>query len=90
MYDDKKNTTIMIKKILKGLLLWSTAILFVTWLVSLESLIEQDSPTLMLGLFTIVIIFAVIIWETFSFRDIVMLSGYKWFYKLLHHEKVHC
>lgn len=68
----------MIKLILKGILLWFTAIITVFWLLSIANMIETNSFDWIIISTTSVIIINYICYHTISYRELLTLSLYKY------------
>ena len=67
-----------IKLILKGILLWFTAIVTVFWLLSIANMIETNSFDWIIISTTSVIIINYICYHTISYRELLTLSLYKY------------
>ena len=67
-----------IKLILKGILLWFTAIVTVFWLISIANMIETNSFDWVIISTTSVIIINYICYHTISYRELLTLSLYKY------------
>lgn len=67
-----------IKLILKGILLWFTAIVTVFWLISISNMIETNSFDWIIISTTSVIIINYICYHTISYRELLTLSLYKY------------
>lgn len=67
-----------IKLILKGILLWFTAIITVFWLLSIANMIETNSFDWIIISTTSVIIINYICYNTISYRELLTLSLYKY------------
>ena len=67
-----------IKFILKGILLWFTAIVTVFWLLSIANMIEANSFDWIIISTTSVIIINYICYHTISYRELLTLSLYKY------------
>ena len=67
-----------IKLILKGILLWFTAIVTVFWLISIANMIETNSFDWIIISTTSVIIINYICYHTISYRELLTLSLYKY------------
>ena len=67
-----------IKLILKGILLWFTAIVTVFWLLSIANMIESNSVDWIIISTTSVIIINYICYHTISYRELLTLSLYKY------------
>ena len=67
-----------IKLVLKGILLWFTAIVTVFWLLSIANMIETDSFDWIIISTTSVIIINYICYHTISYRELLTLSLYKY------------
>ena len=67
-----------IKLVLKGILLWFTAIITVFWLLSIANMIEINSFDWIIISTTSVIIINYICYHTISYRDLLTLSLYKY------------
>ena len=66
-----------IKLVLKGILLWFTAIVTVFWLLSIANMIETNSFDWIIISTTSVIIINYICYHTISYRELLTLSLYK-------------
>ena len=67
-----------IKLVLKGILLWFTAIITVFWLFSIANMIETNSVDWIIISTTSVIIINYICYHTISYRELLTLSLYKY------------
>ena len=67
-----------IKLVLKGILLWFTAIVTVFWLLSIANMIETDSFDWIIISTTSMIIINYICYHTISYRELLTLSLYKY------------
>ena len=67
-----------IKLVLKGILLWFTAIVTVFWLISIANMIETNSFDWVIISTTSVIIINYICYHTISYRELLTLSLYKY------------
>ena len=67
-----------IKLVLKGILLWFTAIVTVFWLISISNMIETNSFDWVIISTTSVIIINYICYHTISYRELLTLSLYKY------------
>ena len=67
-----------IKLVLKGILLWFTAIVTVFWLLSIANMIEANSFNWIIISTTSVIIINYICYHTISYRELLTLSLYKY------------
>ena len=67
-----------IKLVLKGVLLWFTAIVTVFWLISISNMIETNSFNWIIISTTSVIIINYICYHTISYRELLTLSLYKY------------
>ena len=67
-----------IKLILKGILLWFTAIVTVFWLISIANMIETNRFDWIIISTTSVIIINYICYHTISYRELLTLSLYKY------------
>ena len=67
-----------IKLILKGILLWFTAIVTVFWLISISNMIETNSFDWVIISTTSVIIINYICYHTISYKELLTLSLYKY------------
>ena len=67
-----------IKLILKGILLWFTAIVTVFWLISIANMIEINRFDWVIISTTSVIIINYICYHTISYRELLTLSLYKY------------
>ena len=66
------------KLVLKGILLWFTAIVTVLWLLSIANMIETNSFDWIIISTTSVIIINYICYHTISYRELLTLSLYKY------------
>ena len=66
------------KLILKGILLWFTAIVTVFWLLSIANMIETNRFDWVIISTTSVIIINYICYHTISYRELLTLSLYKY------------
>ena len=66
------------KLILKGILLWFTAIVTVFWLISIANMIETNSVDWIIISTTSMIIINYICYHTISYRELLTLSLYKY------------
>ena len=67
-----------IKLVLKGILLWFTAIITVFWLLSIANMIEINRFDWVIISTTSVIIINYICYHTISYRELLTLSLYKY------------
>ena len=67
-----------IKLVLKGILLWFTAIVTVFWLLSIANMIETNSFDWIIISTTNVIIINYVCYHTISYRELLTLSLYKY------------
>lgn len=67
-----------IKLVLKGILLWFTALVTVFWLLSISNMIETNSFEWIIISTTSVIIINYICYHTISYRELLTLSLYKY------------
>ena len=67
-----------IKLVLKGILLWFTAIITVFWLLSIANMIETNRFDWVIISTTSVIIINYICYHTISYRELLTLSLYKY------------
>ena len=67
-----------IKLVLKGILLWFTAIVTIFWLLSIANMIETNSVDWIIISTTSVIIINYICYHTISYRELLTLSLYKY------------
>ena len=67
-----------IKLVLKGILLWFTAIVTIFWLLSISNMIETNSFDWIIISTTSVIIINYICYHTISYRELLTLSLYKY------------
>ena len=67
-----------IKLVLKGILLWFTAIVTVFWLLSIANMIEINRIDWVIISTTSVIIINYICYHTISYRELLTLSLYKY------------
>ena len=66
-----------IKLVLKGILLWFTAIVTIVWLMSIANMIEINRIDWVIISTTSVIIINYICYHTISYRELLTLSLYK-------------
>ena len=66
------------KLVLKGILLWFTAIVTVFWLLSIANMIETNSFDWIIISTTSVIVINYICYHTISYRELLTLSLYKY------------
>ena len=66
------------KLILKGILLWFTALVTVFWLLSISNMIETNSFEWIIISTTSMIIINYICYHTISYRELLTLSLYKY------------
>ena len=66
------------KFVLKGIVLWFTAIITVFWLLSIANMIETNSFDWIIISTTSVIIINYICYHTISYRELLTLSLYKY------------
>ena len=66
------------KLILKGILLWFTALVTIVWLLSISNMIESNSVNWIIISTTSVIIINYICYHTISYRELLTLSLYKY------------
>ena len=66
------------KLVLKGILLWFTAIVTVFWLISIANMIETNRFDWVIISTTSVIIINYICYHTISYRELLTLSLYKY------------
>ena len=64
-------------KILKGILLWTTAIACVLLVSGIDSLVNITGAIR----FSVCVILCNLCYKTITFRELISLSLYKWFYK---------
>ena len=67
-----------IKLVLKGILLWFTAIVTIVWLMSIANMIEINRFDWVIISTTSVIIINYICYHTISYRELLTLSLYKY------------
>ena len=67
-----------IKLVLKGILLWFTAIVTVFWLLSISNMIEINRIDWIIISTTSVIIINYICYHTISYKELLTLSLYKY------------
>ena len=67
-----------IKLVLKGILLWFTALVTIVWLLSIANMIETNSFNWIIISTTSVIIINYICYHTISYRELLTLSLYKY------------
>ena len=66
------------KLILKGILLWFTAIVTIVWLMSIANMIEINRIDWVIISTTSVIIINYICYHTISYKELLVLSLYKY------------
>lgn len=64
-------------KILKGILLWTTVAACVLLVSSINSLVNITGAIW----FLVCVILCILCYKTITFRELISLSLYKWFYK---------
>ena len=64
-------------KILKGILLWTTAVACVLLVSGIDSLVNITGAIW----FLVCVILCILRYKTITFRELISLSLYKWFYK---------
>ena len=64
-------------KILKGILLWTTAMACVLLVSGIDSLVNITGAIW----FLVCVILYILCYKTITFRELISLSLYKWFYK---------
>lgn len=64
-------------KILKGILLWTTAVACVLLVSGIDSLVNITGAIWLL----VCVILCILCYKTITFRELISLSLYKWFYK---------
>ena len=67
-----------IKLVLKGILLWFTALVTIVWLMSIANMIEINRFDWVIISTTSVIIINYICYHTISYRELLTLSLYKY------------
>ena len=67
-----------IKLVLKGILLWFTAIVTIVWLMSIANMIETNRLDWVIISTTSVIIINYICYRTISYKELLTLSLYKY------------
>lgn len=67
-------------KILKGILLWTTVAACVLLVSGIDSLVQGAIW------FSACVILCILCYKTITFRELISLSLYKWFYKKFYHE----
>ena len=67
-----------IKLVLKGILLWFTALVTIVWLMSIANMIETNRIDWIIISTTSVIIINYICYYTISYRELLTLSLYKY------------
>ena len=67
-----------IKLVLKGILLWFTALVTIVWLMSIANMIEINSVDWIIISTTSVIIINYICYHTVSYKELLVLSLYKY------------
>lgn len=70
------------KKILKGILLWTTALTIMLFISGIDSILDKGAETT-LAWIAICTILCYLCCVTLSLRELYTLSGYKLFYKLM-------
>ena len=68
----------MIKLILKGILLWFTAIVTIFWLLSISNMIEINRIDWIIISTTSMIVINYICYHTISYKELLTLSLYKY------------
>ena len=66
------------KLILKGILLWFTALVTIVWLISIANMIEINRIDWVIISTTSVIIINYICYHTISYKELLVLSLYKY------------
>ena len=72
------------KLILKGILLWFTAIITIMWLLALPNLIDANRIDLVIIFTAIIINFNYVCYNTISYKELLVLSLYKYMDNLWH------
>ena len=67
-----------IKLVLKGILLWFTALVTIVWLLSISNMIETNRIDWVIISTTSMIIVNYICYNTLSYRELLTLSLYKY------------
>ena len=67
-----------IKLVLKGILLWFTALVTIVWLMSIANMIETNSFEWIIISTTSMIIINYVCYHTISYRELLTLSLYKY------------
>ena len=67
-----------IKLVLKGILLWFTALVTIVWLMSIANMIEINRIDWIIISTTSVIIINYICYHTISYKELLVLSLYKY------------
>ena len=67
-----------IKLVLKGILLWFTALVTIFWLLSISNMIETNSFEWIIISTTSMIIVNYVCYHTISYRELLTLSLYKY------------
>lgn len=69
------------KKILKGILLWVTALAIMLFIGGIDSIANQGIDTVLAWLLLCLVLCS-LCYKTISIRELYILSGYKFFNKL--------
>ena len=70
------------KKMLKGILLWVTALAIMLFIGGIDSIADQDIDAVFAWL-SLCIVLCGLCYKTISIRELYTLSGYKFFNKLI-------
>lgn len=70
------------KKILKGILLWTTALTIMLFISGIDSIVDKGLRVTLVWI-AICIVLYYLCRATLSIRELYTLSGYKLFYKLM-------
>lgn len=70
------------KKILKGILLWMTALAIMLFIGGIDSIADQGIDAVFVWLLLCVVLCS-LCYKTISIRELYTLSGYKFFNKLI-------
>lgn len=70
------------KKILKGILLWITALTMMLFVGSIDSIVDKGLVVTLIWIVSCVVLYN-LCRVTISIRELYTLSGYKFFYKLM-------
>lgn len=70
------------KKILKGILLWTTALTIMLFISGINSIVDKGLVVTLMWIVSCVVLYN-LCRVTISIRELYTLSGYKLFYKLM-------